>query len=100
MKATVEPFMSAMSSWGGCQILSARCFRANPSIGGMDVMTLAHRRQATTSRRWRARRRRVRSMPTRMALDLVVFVGLQGAGKSTFYRAQFAGTHELVSKDL
>ncbi len=31
--------------------------------------------------------------------ELVVFIGLQGAGKSSFYRARFAGTHELVSKD-
>jgi predicted kinase len=27
-------------------------------------------------------------------------VGLQGAGKTTFYRARFAATHEHVSKDL
>lgn len=33
-------------------------------------------------------------------MELVVFVGLQGAGKSTFYRERFAATHELVSKDL
>lgn len=33
-------------------------------------------------------------------LELVVFVGLQAAGKSTFYRTQLASTHELVSKDL
>jgi predicted kinase len=33
-------------------------------------------------------------------LELVVFVGLQGSGKSSFYRARFAGTHDLVSKDL
>jgi predicted kinase len=34
-----------------------------------------------------------------MAVELVIFVGLQGAGKSSFYRARFAGTHHLVSKD-
>lgn len=31
---------------------------------------------------------------------LIIFVGLQAAGKSTFYRAHFAATHVLVSKDL
>src|SRR5579872_3380018 len=34
-----------------------------------------------------------------MTAELVIFVGLQGAGKSTFYRARFAATHDLVSKD-
>ena len=33
-------------------------------------------------------------------LELVVHVGLQAAGKSSYYRARFAGTHVLVSKDL
>jgi predicted kinase len=33
-------------------------------------------------------------------MDLVVFVGLQASGKSTFYRSRFASTHTLVSKDL
>jgi len=33
-------------------------------------------------------------------MDLVVLVGLQGAGKTTFYGARFAATHALVSKDL
>jgi predicted kinase len=33
-------------------------------------------------------------------VDLVVFVGLQASGKSTFYRERFAATHEHVSKDL
>ncbi len=33
-------------------------------------------------------------------MELVIFTGLQAAGKSTFYRQRFAGTHELVSKDL
>ena len=33
-------------------------------------------------------------------LELVVFVGLQASGKSTFFRERFAGTHEHVSKDL
>ncbi|WP_165985273.1 AAA family ATPase [Streptomyces sp. YIM 98790] len=32
--------------------------------------------------------------------ELVVFVGLQAAGKSTFYRQAFSGSHTLVSKDL
>jgi predicted kinase len=32
-------------------------------------------------------------------LEVIVFVGLQGAGKSTFYGQRFAATHVLVSKD-
>jgi len=31
--------------------------------------------------------------------EVVVLVGLQAAGKSTFYRQRFAGTHALVSRD-
>ena len=34
-----------------------------------------------------------------MAPELILFIGLQGAGKSSFYRANFAGTHDWVSKD-
>ena len=33
-------------------------------------------------------------------MELIIFSGLQAAGKSTFYRRYFASTHELVSKDL
>lgn len=33
-------------------------------------------------------------------MDLVVLTGLQGSGKSTFYRARFAETHAHVSRDL
>lgn len=33
-------------------------------------------------------------------MELVIFSGLQAAGKSTFYARAFAGTHVLVSKDL
>lgn len=29
-----------------------------------------------------------------------MFIGLQGAGKSSHYRSHYARTHELVSKDL
>lgn len=32
--------------------------------------------------------------------ELVVFVGLQAAGKSTYYRTQLSSSHQLVSKDL
>jgi len=35
-----------------------------------------------------------------MGVELVVFVGLQASGKSTFFRGRFAATHEHVSKDL
>lgn len=33
-------------------------------------------------------------------MDVIIFVGLQGAGKSTFYQTYFATTHVYVSKDL
>src|SRR4051812_424732 len=36
-------------------------------------------------------------MPT--ATELVILIGLQGAGKTSFYRAIWAGTHNHVSKD-
>jgi predicted kinase len=32
--------------------------------------------------------------------EVVVFCGLQGSGKSTFFRQRFAATHVLVSRDL
>jgi predicted kinase len=32
-------------------------------------------------------------------MDVVIFIGLQGAGKSSFYRARFADTHAHISKD-
>jgi predicted kinase len=32
-------------------------------------------------------------------MELVIFIGLQASGKSTFFRQYFAATHELVSKD-
>ena len=35
-----------------------------------------------------------------MPLELIVFVGMQAAGKSTYYRAHLAATHVHVSKDL
>ena len=31
--------------------------------------------------------------------DVIVLIGLQASGKSSFYRARFAATHRLVSKD-
>ncbi|MEW6492787.1 MAG: ATP-binding protein [Cyanobacteriota bacterium] len=33
-------------------------------------------------------------------MELVIFIGLQASGKSTFFRKYFASTHNLVSKDL
>lgn len=32
--------------------------------------------------------------------ELVIFVGLPGSGKSTYYREHFAATHDHVSKDV
>ena len=32
-------------------------------------------------------------------MELAIFIGLQGAGKTTFYRARFAESHVCVSKD-
>ena len=32
-------------------------------------------------------------------MELVVLVGLQGSGKTTFFRERFAATHQHVSKD-
>jgi predicted kinase len=32
--------------------------------------------------------------------ELVILIGLPGAGKTTFYRDRFAGTHAHVSRDL
>ncbi len=32
-------------------------------------------------------------------MDIIIFIGLQGAGKSTFYQTHFATTHVYVSKD-
>jgi predicted kinase len=33
-------------------------------------------------------------------MELIIFIGLQASGKSTFFRQQFATTHEHISKDL
>lgn len=38
--------------------------------------------------------------PLFRVVQLIVFIGLQASGKSTFYRTRFAASHELVSKDL
>lgn len=32
-------------------------------------------------------------------MEIIIFVGLQGSGKSTFYQDHFAQTHVLISKD-
>ena len=32
-------------------------------------------------------------------MDVIIFIGLQGAGKSTFFQRYFASTHAYVSKD-
>ncbi len=33
-------------------------------------------------------------------MELIIFIGLQASGKSTFFRQKFATTHEHISKDL
>jgi len=33
-------------------------------------------------------------------MDIIILIGLQASGKSTFYRTHFADTHALISKDL
>ncbi|MBA2677394.1 MAG: ATP-binding protein [Ktedonobacteraceae bacterium] len=33
-------------------------------------------------------------------MDMLIFIGLQASGKSTFYRTHFLATHAYVSKDL
>ncbi len=33
-------------------------------------------------------------------LELIIFVGLQGSGKTTYYQKHFAATHVHISKDL
>jgi predicted kinase len=33
-------------------------------------------------------------------MELIIFIGLQASGKSTFFRQKFAATHEHISKDL
>ncbi len=33
-------------------------------------------------------------------MEIIILMGLQASGKSTFYRTHFAATYEYVSKDL
>src|SRR5688500_15444985 len=39
-------------------------------------------------------------MAKSVRVELIIFVGIQGAGKTTYYHANFAATHVHVSKDL
>ncbi len=32
-------------------------------------------------------------------MEMIIFIGLQASGKSTFFRTHFATTHEYISKD-
>jgi predicted kinase len=32
--------------------------------------------------------------------QVIIFTGLQGSGKTSYFNAHFAGTHVLVSRDL
>src|SRR5438105_3965689 len=33
-------------------------------------------------------------------MEIIILIGLQASGKSTFYRTHFADTHEHISKDM
>ena len=33
-------------------------------------------------------------------MEIVILIGLPGAGKSSFYRSQYSKTHQVISKDL
>lgn len=33
-------------------------------------------------------------------MELIIFIGLQASGKTTFYHTHFAATHQHISKDL
>src|SRR5712692_2447492 len=35
-----------------------------------------------------------------IAMEMIILMGLQASGKSTFFRMHFAATHDHVSKDL
>ena len=35
-----------------------------------------------------------------MPQELILFIGLQASGKSTFYAQRFSATHRHISKDL
>src|SRR4029077_2729988 len=41
-----------------------------------------------------------RKRPDRAVPELVILIGLPGAGKTSFYRARLAASHVHVSKDL
>ena len=40
------------------------------------------------------------SVKVPLVMELIILIGLQASGKSTFFRQYWAATHELVSKDL
>lgn len=40
------------------------------------------------------------SKSTPQQLELVILIGLQASGKTTFYREYFGRTHRIISKDL
>ncbi len=56
---------------------------------------LARHRAEALLRRWRHR-----ILLQKMAPELILFVGMQASGKSTYYATHFAATHVHVSKDL
>src|ERR1044071_4428585 len=44
--------------------------------------------------------KRTASLPAAYGMEAVLFIGIQGAGKSTFYLRRFADTHVRINKDM
>jgi predicted kinase len=82
----------ACRSWDGSRALAAA-----PEVTLRRVAAAGYTRMRTPGTRVpRIKGYHVRAMDA----ELVIFVGLQASGKSTFFRERFAATHEHVSKDL
>jgi predicted kinase len=64
--------------------MSSRCGRASAARVDASVYRTGSSEEATEEAR----------------VELVILVGLQASGKSTFFRERFAATHEHVSKDF
>ena len=74
--------------------LLLRAARAGRELGYEPVETAVRHGRRPPSLAARPRKRRSRS-----AQELVLLVGLPGAGKTTFYRSRFAETHVHVNRD-